>query len=105
MANFRVDQMLEHTGIPEMGRVKVEFVSEDMVRVFAQNQDGGEVRTFKLPNAFLRLAVDQTTNGFNFAKRAKIRGKAKAAKGAPAAPKIPPQGKPAQKFHFFGKRG
>ena len=65
----------------------------------------GEVRTFKLPNDFLRLAADQTTTGFHFAKTGKLQGKRKPGRRAPAAPKVLPKAKKGQKFHFFGNRG
>jgi len=80
MSDFQVGQILEHTELPEMGRVKVEQVSVELIRVQSERKNGGENRTFRLPNPHFQLSNDQSAYGFDAPKAVK-----RAAKGAPKA--------------------
>jgi hypothetical protein len=81
--DFQVGQILTHSEMPEIGRLKVERSSKDQVEVLVERKCGGETKKFRLPNAFLHLSQDQDSSGFEAAKAPKKPG----ARRAPASPK------------------
>jgi hypothetical protein len=87
MNEFQVGQILVHGEMPESGRLKVEWSSSDQVRVLLESKNGGEIKIFRLPNAHLKMDLNQSNTGFGGAKI----GKAKSAKkvGRQTAPGLP----------------
>jgi hypothetical protein len=74
MSEFQVGQILIHTEIPELGRIRVEYSSKDHVEVLVERKHGGELKSFRLPNSFLTPAPDQSPGGFEAPKAAKKTG-------------------------------
>lgn len=75
---FEIGQVVEHGLVPEMGRARVERASKDEVQLRVHRSSGGGTKTFKLPNADLRLSSDQSQDGFGQPRSSS--GKAKAAR-------------------------
>jgi hypothetical protein len=68
MSNFQVGQVLVHNEMPEIGRLKVERVSDDQVRLVLDRKHAGGTKTFQLPNSHLVLAADQATIDYDSPK-------------------------------------
>ncbi|MGH7441793.1 MAG: hypothetical protein ACREKE_03870, partial [bacterium] len=65
MSVFQVGQILVHSEMPESGRLKVEWSTNDQVGVVLESKNGGETKSFRLPNAYLKMDPNQTNDGFS----------------------------------------
>jgi hypothetical protein len=87
---FQVGQILQHTALPELGRARVEAIAGDNIHLIFEVATGGEQKVFRLPNAGLVAAPDQSQQGFGTLKAA-AKKKASAKKKAAAKPAAPAQ--------------
>jgi hypothetical protein len=85
MSDFEVGQVLVHNEMPEIGRLKVEWVSDDQVRLVLDRKHAGGTKAFQLPNSHLALAADQATADYDPPKTDKSLKVKKASRRAIAA--------------------
>ena len=68
-------QVLVHREMPEMGRGQIEYIDRDQIRLLVERRNGGDSKTFRLPNEHLSLAEDQSPQGFERPKAIKSKGR------------------------------
>jgi hypothetical protein len=61
---FEPGQILTHSAAPDLGRMRINAVTNNHIYVSQENAAGGEEKTFQIDNAGLVLAKDQTSTGF-----------------------------------------
>jgi len=83
---FEVGQIIEHKALPELGRARIDLIANERLFVTFERKNGGDQKTFVVPNEHISLSPDQAPAGFETPKVLKAaKGKAKAPKAkAPA---------------------
>jgi hypothetical protein len=83
---FEVGQIVEHKALPELGRARVDLIANERLFVTFERKNGGEQKTFVIPNENITLSTDQAPAGFEAPKVVKAaKGKARLPKAkAPA---------------------
>lgn len=76
--SFEVGQIVEHQALPELGRARVDQVTNDRLYVTFERRTGGEQKTFTIPNDGIKPSKDQSSSGFDALKVAKAPTKSRA---------------------------